>query len=121
MIYNEKLHILKKYIKKEISIKELCSEYLIWRPTIRRIVENFTHDQIRWNKVDTNNQRHLKATEKLIKGVDEFHSSTNQPFVTNNVKKTLQNKYRVNLPAYIIRDTMKEALNLSYKKGKSDL
>ena len=49
----------------------------------------------------------------------EFHSSINKPYVSNEVKKTIQNKYRVNFQAYIIRDTMKEVLNLSYKKGKS--
>ena len=63
--------------------------------------------------------RNLKATGKLIKEVYEFHCNTIQPFITNDVKTEIQNKYKINLPAHIIRDMMKELLNLSYKKSKS--
>ena len=61
----------------------------------------------------------MKATGKLIQEVYEFHCNTIQPFITNDVKSAIQNKYKVNLPAHIIRDKMKELLNLSYKKSKS--
>ena len=118
MTFDERFHILKRYIKEELNVHELWSEYWILRATVRKIVDKFAFDQICWNNTDIKTKRNLKATGKIIKEVYEFYCNTIQLFVTNDVKTAIQNKYKVNLPSHIIRDTMKELLNLIKKKGK---
>ena len=119
LAYQEQLYIFSRFSKDGLSIRQLCSEYYISRTTIMKIFKNFEGKGLRWNKAFPTTHRHLKASQKLIEEIEIFHKESNTPFVVKDVQAFIRNKHKIVMPLHIIRDTMKNELGLSYKKGKS--
>ena len=119
LTFHERLHILKKFTKEGSSIKQICSEYCINVETIKRIINEFRNHKVRWNNPLPKTCRQMKASQKLIEEVAEFCKTSDHPFVTGDLSIFIKNKWRVNIPTHVIRETMKKELRLSFKKGKS--
>ena len=117
--FSEELHMYSLAKIQNIHINDLARDFDISASTIRRIIKKVEKgDQCKWNKKPST--RRLLMESPWIKSVvKSFFSLNDNPKTVDDVWKYVYEKSGIKMPAHLIRQYIKDKLNLSYKIGKS--
>ena len=93
--------------------------YWISRGTLLNICRELNNEVIHWNKQNTKTRRQIIQSNWINESIREYARLMKYPFSARDVSSYLNQKYRVRIPPGLVRNILKNNLEMSYKLGKS--
>ena len=117
LTYREQLHVYDEYKNKGKSINDICREYGLSLPTVKRVIKLFSTTINRANiytKIRCRKLIEFLAVQNMIR---KYVESTDGPFVASHIQQHLEQTLSVWIPLHQIRFFLKTDLHLSFKRG----